>query len=136
VPVPSRLGPESTRPSKREGAATAREREASATTGRPIDAREEVIDLLRVARKQLEDAQADGEVPYRERAQLITSCTGLCRLLARLSGQLEVTETAIVRSAHWARAMRLVREVLAKHPAAAADLDAALERFTHGGTET
>jgi recombinational DNA repair protein RecT len=100
-----------------------------------VDAREAVVDLLRVARAQLEAAQADAEVPYRERAQLITSCTGLCRLLARLSGQLEVTEVAIVRSAAWARAMRVVREVLEKHPAAAAELDAALERFASGGHE-
>jgi hypothetical protein len=83
------------------------------------DAREAVVDLLRVARAQLEAAQLDKDVPYRERAQLITSATGLCRLLARLSGSLDVTEVAIVRSTHWRRLMDLLDGVLAKHPEAA-----------------
>lgn len=97
-----------------------------------LDARTAVVELLHVARAQLEAAQADTDVPYRERAQLITSATGLCRLLARLSGQLEVSEVAIVRSQPWARAMALVREVLQRHPAAAAELDEALTRFARG----
>jgi hypothetical protein len=105
----------------------------SAAPGAPVDARDEVLYLLRVARRQLEAAEADPEVSYPARSQLITSATGLCRLLARLSGQLEVTETAIVRSAPWARAMKIVREVLGRHPVAAAELDAALEKFTNGG---
>ena len=109
--------------------------EALDATSSPVDARQEVIELLRVARAQLEAAGADPDVPYSARSQLITSATGLCRLLARLSGQLEVTEVAIVRSAPWARLMRLVREVLAKHPAASADLFAAFERFENGGEE-
>ena len=48
------------------------------------------------------------------------------RLLARLSGQLEITEAAIVRSAPWRRLMDLLDAVHAKHPEAAKAWAAAL----------
>jgi hypothetical protein len=99
---------------------------AASTPEGPEDARAAVIDLLRVTRAQLEAALADEEVPYRERAQLITSATGLCRLLARLSGQLEITEAQIVRSAPFKRLLDKLDAVLEKHPAAARDWHAAL----------
>jgi hypothetical protein len=101
--------------------------------GETPDALEAVMHLLDVARAELEAARADALTPPGARAALITAATGLCRLLARLSGQLEVTEIAILRSQPWARAMALVREVLRRHPAAAADLDEALARFANGG---
>ncbi len=99
---------------------------AASTPEAPEDARAAVVDLLRVARGQLEAAQADEEVPYRERAQLITSATGLCRLLARLSGELELTEAQIVRSAPFKRLLDKLDAVLERHPAAARDWHAAL----------
>ena len=92
-----------------------------------------MVELLAVARSQLARAESDALSPYRERAQLITACTGLCRLLARLSGQFEVTETAIVRSRPWARVIGVVGEVLQKYPAAAVEVRTALEAFASGG---
>jgi hypothetical protein len=98
-----------------------------------LDARKVVIHLLGVARAQLEAARRE-DSGYQARAQLITAATGLCRLLARLSGQLEVSEVAIVRSPAWARAMRIVREVLERHEGAAAELDVRLATWAEGGT--
>src|SRR5580658_2945429 len=54
----------------------------------PSDAKREVVHLLRIAKEQLEGARSDAVVTYREKASIIVAATGLCRLLARLSGQL------------------------------------------------
>jgi len=98
----------------------------------PPDAKREVITLLDIAKEQLAAARADASVTYRERASFVVACTGLIRLLARLSGQLEVTEVALLRSPAWARAMRIVREVLSRHPGVLAELDDSLEKFANG----
>jgi hypothetical protein len=84
-----------------------------------VDAKDVVLDLLFAARRQLEAAEADRNVAYRERAALISSATGLCRLLARLSGSLEVTQASILRSAAWSRILRAFERVASRHPEAA-----------------
>lgn len=84
------------------------------------DALNMVLRLLATAQAELEQARGDTEVPYNTRASLITSATRLCQLLARLSGQLEITHAAILRSAAWARITRTVDDVVARHPEAVA----------------
>jgi hypothetical protein len=81
-----------------------------------------VTRLLATAQEQLEQARGDSDVPYAARATLITSATRLCQLLARLSGQLEITQAAILRSAAWARILRVFDEVFSKYPEAQAAL--------------
>lgn len=83
-----------------------------------IDAQQMVLRLLEAARQEIEKARGDQNVPYNVRASLITSATRLCQLLARLSGDLEVTHAAILRSAAWARIVRTFEAVFDRHPEA------------------
>jgi hypothetical protein len=82
------------------------------------DALKVVVALLETTRRQIEIAERDVEAPYAARAALIKSATGLCSLLARLSGQLAVTQSAIVRSAAWGRILRAFETVFGRHPEA------------------
>jgi hypothetical protein len=82
------------------------------------DALKTVLLLLQTAREQLEEASNDEDVPYTARASLITSASGLCRLLAQLTGSLEITQSAIVRSTAWGRILRAFETVFSRHPEA------------------
>jgi hypothetical protein len=103
-----------------------RSRRASSTAGKPSappPADDETSDpqvlALRVVRQlERELAAAKGNEAYtpKERAALATATTGALRLLARLSGSLEVTQTAITRSAAWSRIMRAFEAVFSRHP--------------------
>lgn len=61
--------------------------------------------------------------------RLAAQITSASRLLARLSGQLEVTEAQILRSAAWAKLLRMLRDVLARYPGAATDLEKAIAEY-------
>jgi hypothetical protein len=67
----------------------------------------------------VERARADG-APLREIAALSTSLTGALRLLARLSGEAEISETSILRSSAWAKVRRVLEEQFTECPSCAA----------------
>jgi hypothetical protein len=69
---------------------------------------------------------------WRDLASLETAYTSALRNLGRLSGELEVSESSILRSAAWGRVMRVVSGVLERHPGIARELAAAIERVGGG----
>jgi hypothetical protein len=89
----------------------------------PSDPKENAIATLRILRQALEEAEPD-QIP-----SLANAVTSSSRLLARLSGALDVTEAQILRSGAWARLVKIVRDVLAKYPGAAAELDKSMAEY-------
>jgi hypothetical protein len=89
----------------------------------PSDPKENAIATLRILRQALEEADPD-QIP-----SLANAVTSSSRLLARLSGALDVTEAQILRSGAWARLVKIVRDVLSKYPGAAAELDKAMAEY-------
>jgi hypothetical protein len=89
----------------------------------PSDPKENAVATLRILRRALEKAESE-QIP-----SLANAVTSSSRLLARLSGHLDVTEAQILRSAAWARLVKVVREVLGQHAGAAAQLDKALADY-------
>ena len=85
------------------------------------DPRANAVATLRVLRAALEKADPC-DVP-----SLANSITSSSRLLARLSGQIDVTESQVLRSAAWTKLRRIIGAVLAEYPGAIERLDAALE---------
>lgn len=92
-----------------------------------------------IARAQVDDlgeairrAEAEG-ASFRDIAALQTAFTSALRNLARVSGELEVSEATILRSAAWARLQATVRSVLERHPQAAKDLAVAIENYAAEG---
>lgn len=98
----------------------------------PATARDRAIEQVDQLRADIAQARATA-ASYRDLAALESTHVSALRNLARLSGELEVSESAILRSAAWSRAMRLVREVLERHPVAAGELAEAIERFARDG---
>jgi hypothetical protein len=70
--------------------------------------------------------------PEKELAHLAGQCTNATRLLARLSGSLEVTEAQVVRSLPFSRIIGVMREALRPYPKALEAVVGALERFNSG----
>jgi hypothetical protein len=93
-----------------------------------IDAKATCADTIRHMTHELARLEKDAEATPRDRAAVATSLTSATRLLARLSGQLEITEAAIVRSHPWRRLMDLLDAVHAVHPEAAKAWAAALRQ--------
>jgi hypothetical protein len=75
--------------------------------------------LLIEIRQQLEQARADTNVSYRERAALMGVALSTLKMAARLRGGFEVTQAQILRSSHWRRLRDLLGGVLERHPQAA-----------------
>ena len=88
------------------------------------DPRENALATLRRLRALLASARDPREV-----ARLSAQITSASRLLARLSGQLEVTEAQVLRSAAWAKLVKVVRGVLEAFPGAAAALEKAMAEY-------
>jgi hypothetical protein len=88
-----------------------------------LDPRANAVATLRALRRHLEEAERD------EVAALANAITSSSRLLARLTGQLEISESQIVRSVPWRKAKALLEEALAPYPEAARAVAAAFEEF-------
>jgi hypothetical protein len=87
------------------------------------DPRANCMSTLTLLRQRLAVAEPE------QVATLANAITSSSRLLARLSGSLEVTEAQILRSEPWQRLVKLIRETLAKHPEAAKDLQKAMHEY-------
>lgn len=73
-------------------------------------------------------------ISYRELSSLENSYAMAVKQLAKLTGETEITEAAILRSPAFARCMRVLREVLeARAPDALAELAERLERLANDG---
>lgn len=83
--------------------------------------------------RELDRLAGDVEASARERATVATALTAATRLLARLSGQLEVTHAAIIRSAAWRRILKNFEDVFARHPEAAKALQEFAQALHDGG---
>lgn len=95
-------------------------------TAPDLDAKATCTDTIRRLALELERLDSAPDATSRDRAAVASSLTAATRLLARLSGQLEVTQVQIVRSAPWRHLMDLLDEVLAHHPKAASEWAAKL----------
>lgn len=76
---------------------------------------------------------SDPDASPRERASIATSLTSAIRLRARLHGETAVTEAAIEKSAPWRRLKAAILDALQKHPQAAEDVLAAVNRLLAQG---
>jgi hypothetical protein len=85
--------------------------------------------------KAMADLNADPMSPVKEKAQLATALTSATKLLAVLSGSLEITESALVKSAPYARWKKLVTEALRPFPEAARAVLEACDKFAAEGKE-
>lgn len=84
------------------------------------------IATLGILRARLETLDPGEVAALTKVANAITSSS---RLLARLTGALEVTEAQIVRSAPFRRAIGIMQGALVNHPAAARDVAKAFEGY-------
>lgn len=91
------------------------------------DARQIAIDTLTALRNRL------ATCPPSDVHKVATAITAATRLLARLSGQLEITEAQLLRSAPWAKAMALLERTLERFPDAARAVAEAFEAFGGDG---
>lgn len=80
---------------------------------------------------RIEWGQVTGE-DARELAALQGQLLQMRKLWARLSGDLEITEAQICRSAPWLRLMSLIEGALVKHPAALREVSAVLAKYNEG----
>lgn len=80
---------------------------------------------------RIEWGQITGE-GARELSALQGQLLQMRKLWARLSGDLEITEAQICRSAPWLRLMSLVEGALVKHPVALREVSAALAKYNGG----
>jgi hypothetical protein len=78
--------------------------------------------------KELDRLDSDPEATPRERASVSSSLTSATRLLARLSGALDVTPSQIMRSPHWRPLLAAMVAALAPFEGAAAALAKALRQ--------
>jgi len=88
-----------------------------------LDPRANAVATLAALRRHLRDAERS------EVSAIANAITSSSRLLARLTGQLEITESQIVRSVPWRKAMSMLEEALAPYPEAARAVSAAFEGF-------
>lgn len=93
-----------------------------------VAARDLAHEQLIALRARMARQEALGAGP-RELAILENSYTAAVRLFARLSGELEISEAAIMRSSAWQKAMRILADVLEKFPAAAKAVAEAFEEY-------
>lgn len=100
---------------------------ASTAPSDPSDARENVVATLTVLRRRLEALGSEGDVPAV--ARIATAVVTATRLLARISGQLDVTEAQILRSDAWRKLVGMIRDVLQAFPGAAEALDKRMAEY-------
>ena len=77
------------------------------------DARQIAVETLTALRGRLADCPP-GDIP-----RVANAVTQAAKLLAKVSGQLEISQTQIIRSAPWRQLMERLDEVLVAHPDAA-----------------
>jgi hypothetical protein len=82
------------------------------------------MQVTRIATR-LARAERD-EMSSREISPIESSYTHAVRLFSRLSGELEITESALLRSTAWGRVKRVLHDVFDRHPAAARDFAQAI----------
>lgn len=87
------------------------------------DPRANAVATLRILRRALEEAEPE-QIP-----SLANAVTSSSRLLARLSGSLDVTESQVVRSEAFGRVLKVLRVVLTQFPGAPAALDKAMSEY-------
>jgi hypothetical protein len=102
--------------------------EERARLDKGIAARDLAHEQLIALRARIGRQEAMG-VGAREIGVLENSYTAAVRLYARLSGELEITEAALMRSSAYVKFMRIVGEALEKFPAAAKAVREALEQY-------
>lgn len=96
---------------------------APVSSGAPVGA----VDAKAVAAETLLSLRrALSEAPSEDVPTIANAITSASRLLARLSGELEITEAQIVRSVPFRRLMDRLDGVLSRHPAAAKEWAEAL----------
>lgn len=88
-----------------------------------LDAKVIATETLRGLRDQLAEAENSGE-----RVKISTAIVATTKLLAKLNGQLEITEGQIIKSRPFGRVMAAIEEVLKKYPAAAKEVAEALKK--------
>jgi hypothetical protein len=98
----------------------------------PSDAKATAEATVRRLEQQLDRLATLGTASARECASVASSLTSATRLLARLSGALDITKSQIERSPHWAGMMATIADALAPYPDAAAAVAKAL-RASEGG---
>jgi hypothetical protein len=90
---------------------------------------EDARNLLRTVQEELVAARANNSLAPSAKASLITSAARAIKLIASLSGEGQITEVQIIRSAPWQRLMAALDGVLVKHPKAARDWANALAKI-------
>lgn len=93
---------------------------APADDGKPLELRNVTRETIVTMRRLLPVS------PPSDAHKIAGAITQATRLLARLDGQLEISQSQIVRSHPWRQLMDLLDGVLEKHPDAAKDWAAAL----------
>jgi transcriptional regulator with XRE-family HTH domain len=91
------------------------------------DPRANALAALRKIRVALDNVDANDAPTI---ARLSTPLTGLSRLLAKLTGQIDVSETMLVRSMGWARIKTALVEAVKPYPEAARALADAIEKIS------
>lgn len=93
-----------------------------------VTAREMAVDQVRELREDIARARLE-QVCTRDLCSLQRALTSALRNLSRLTGELEITESQVMRSSAWTRIKRAVERVLEKHPEVARDLAIALQEM-------
>jgi hypothetical protein len=99
----------------------------------PKDPKEVALSTVATLEKAMAELNADPTTPVKEKAQLATALTSATKLLAVLSGSLEITESTIIKSAAFARWLKIVTESLRPFPDAMRACLEACERFEKEG---
>jgi hypothetical protein len=84
----------------------------------PLDPRREAEDAVRRARRHLDQLEGDAKVSPRERAAATAALTSTIRVLARIAGDLPVTEEQIVKSPTWRAILGRLEVALKQYPEA------------------
>ncbi|MGH7439124.1 MAG: hypothetical protein ACRENE_25835 [Polyangiaceae bacterium] len=95
------------------------ESDEDAAPERAADSRRVAAETVERLRRQLERLDGDPAATPRERAQVATALTSATRLLAKVSGALDVSPRQIVSSPHWRAIVAALVEALAPYPEAA-----------------
>lgn len=83
-------------------------------------------DTIRRLRQELERLQGDKVATSKERTQISSALTQATRLLAKLTGSLEVSQSQILRSPHWRKLIETMVEAVRPFPGACAAVGEAL----------
>lgn len=81
-------------------------------------------------------AKADKSTPSTHLSALFNSKTAAARMLARLTGALDVSESVIIASPPWQRLVLVIIDALRAHPEAAKAVLAAISKYDDGVNQT